>query len=156
MDTEQQAIGLKVQPAGVLRIMAGLEECLEREAASLTRPDMPDLAAIAAEKSRHLDALLPLDQALRAVALPLQAEEPGALLQRWFAMHGSTREEVMHLQACLVSCQRLNQRNGALLRARQYQVALRLQVLGVLPEPAVYTAQGVMSGGRRGMTSLHL
>ncbi|MDY6957479.1 MAG: hypothetical protein SVO96_11525 [Pseudomonadota bacterium] len=60
------------------------------------------------------------------------------------------------LRTALASCQRLNQRNGALLLARQRQVALQPQVLGILPENTLYTEKGTVSSGQRGMTSLRI
>ncbi|NCU01283.1 flagellar protein FlgN [Candidatus Macondimonas diazotrophica] len=156
MNTDQSSTGQALQPAMILEVMGQLEDCLEREAASLIQPEVPDLVDIAAEKTRCFSALVPLDRALRAIAARAEAADGGRLLQHWLDAHGVTGEVAERLRTALASCQRLNQRNGALLLARQRQVALQLQVLGILPENTLYTEKGTVSSGRRGMTSLRI
>ena len=49
MNTDQSSTGQALQPTMILEVMGQLEDCLEREAASLIQPEVPDLVDIAAE-----------------------------------------------------------------------------------------------------------
>lgn len=140
----------------ILGALGRLQDCLERETWSLVQPGTPDLAAIAAEKMQCLDALLPLDRALRALADQAETKDPKSLLQGWLMKQAAPGDIVSRVQSILETCQRLNQRNGIILLARQRHVALALQTLGVVPENPLYTAQGGVNVGRRGMTSVRV
>lgn len=151
MDRQNQADGPGLAPTTILDILTGLQDCLERETDSLLLPGAPDLDRIAGEKSRYLEALAPCDQAIRAFATRQSVGDRGAgMVTRWLAAQGLSNEAAECLQLALENCQRLNQRNGAVLIARQRQVALQLQVLGVSMAAPLYAADGSMiSGGGR-------
>lgn len=143
-------------PAAILKILADLQNCLEREAASLIQPDIPDLMALAAEKSHYLEALLPLERAFSDFASRMTRSDEPNLVRRWAEDQWMDANFAVQLVAAFETCQRLNQLNGAVLFARHRQIALQLRALGVLPEDPLYTARGSMIGGRRGMTSMRV
>lgn len=90
MNTDQPSTGQALQSAMILEVMGQLEDCLEREAASLIQPEVPDLVDIAAKKTRCFSALVPRDRALRAIAARAGAADGDQLLQHWLDAHGVT------------------------------------------------------------------
>lgn len=156
MDTSDQPSADAPSLDAVLGALDRLQACLEREAWILVQPGTPDLAAIAAEKTHCLDALLPLDRALHVHAAEAETKDAKSLLRDWLLKQAPLPEVVHRMQSVLETCQRLNQRNGAVLLARQRQVALGLQALGVVSERPLYTSRGGVNLGRRGMTSVRV
>lgn len=150
---QNQADGAGLAPTAILDTLTGLQDCLEREADSLVQPGAPDLDRIAVEKSRYLEALTPFDRAVRAFAARQGVGDSEAgMVPRWLAAQGISDEAAGQLQSALETCQRLNQRNGAVLIARRRQVALQLQVLGVSMAAPLYAADGSVTAGRGRLT----
>ncbi len=155
MDRQRHVDGAPLTPTALLDILARLQDCLERETDSLVQPGAPDLDRIVVEKARYLEALTSFDRAVGAFATRQDAGGRDVeMVPRWLASQGITDQTMAgQLQLALETCQRLNQRNGAVLIARGRQVAFQLQVLGVSPVAPLYAADGsVVAAGRGRLT----
>lgn len=129
------------------RILADLEQLLEREHQILVHNESPEiLEAACTERQLRIGELVRLQDERRS-SLRMLGETPDnagldAVLRRCDAAD-RLRSRWQHCATAATRCRELNDRNGALVQARMKRVEGLLEVLsGERPGPRIYGRQG--------------
>lgn len=128
---ERSSADLERAAAGLLPVVAELEQALALEADALRSSDADALLRAAETKRRCLHEA---DARLAQAGLM-----PAELTHAGLAPAGSAAAELLE---ALARCRRMNQAAGAAIAALKSHTEAGLRLLGVVPDPATYGSSG--------------